>query len=201
MGAGEPSKLRFAKRAAAALAYVALVNNDRVVIETIAGEPEGRLGGVRGRSNVRRVIETLGAVSAAGAGSLPAACRSVALRHRLPGVAVLISDLLDKGGCQQAIRYLLGRRMEVFVIHVLAVEEIEPTVAGDLRLVDVEDGETVEVTVSRPLLDRYRATVAAFREEVGRFCAARGVPYRFADNRTDVPGLILTTLRRHGLLK
>ena len=180
---GDPSKLLFAKRVAAALGYIALANNDRIVLEAIAGEHEADLGGVRGRRNMFKVIDYLQNLTAAGAGDLEQACRRIALRHQTPGVVILISDLLDKKGYQQAIRYLLGRRMEIYVLHVLAAEEVEPPLTGDLRLIDSEDGEAAEITISRPLLERYRATVTAFREEVRRFCSARGATYLFMDNR------------------
>ena len=48
------------------------------------------------------------------------------------------------------------------MIHVLSAEEIEPEIKGDLRLVDCEDGDEAEITISAPLLARYRRTLAAF---------------------------------------
>ena len=36
MGFGEPTKLHYAKQVAAALAFVGLVNNDRIILETFA---------------------------------------------------------------------------------------------------------------------------------------------------------------------
>ena len=38
--------------------------------------------------------------------------------------------------------------MDVYVIHVLSAEEIEPDLQGDLRLVDCEDADVAEITVS-----------------------------------------------------
>jgi hypothetical protein len=69
---------------------------------------------------------------------------------------------------------LLSRRMEVYVFHLLAPEDLEPEIAGDLRLIDSEDGDAAEITVSRRLLEKYKQTVAAFNEAVqpGTFNAA-----------------------------
>ena len=77
---------------------------------------------------------------------------------------VLISDLMDKAGYEPALRYLLAQEMDVYVIQVLSAEEIEPDVQGDLRLVDCEDGDVAEITVTAPLLKRYKQTLAAFVE-------------------------------------
>jgi len=42
--------------------------------------------------------------------------------------------------------------MDIYVIHVLSREEVEPELVGDLRLVDCEDDDAAEITVSAPLL-------------------------------------------------
>ena len=38
---------------------------------------------------------------------------------------------MDKGGYQDALRYLLTRRMDIYVLQILAQEEIEPELIGD----------------------------------------------------------------------
>ena len=52
--------------------------------------------------------------------------------------------------------------MDVYVIQVLSQEELEPDVKGDLKLVDCEDQDEAEISVSAPLLARYTATLNAF---------------------------------------
>ena len=74
--------------------------------------------------------------------------KSFCLRNSGKGIVVLISDLMDKAGYESALRYLASRQMDVYVIHVLSPEEFEPDVQGDLRLVDCEDGDVAEVTVT-----------------------------------------------------
>ena len=44
----------------------------------------------------------------------------------------------------------------------MSQEELEPDVKGDLKLVDCEDQDIAEITVSAPLLARYKATLNAF---------------------------------------
>ncbi len=46
------------------------------------------------------------------------------------GIVVLISDLMDKNGYEAALRYLVSQRMDVYVIHVLSQEELDPDVKG-----------------------------------------------------------------------
>ena len=60
---------------------------------------------------------------------------------------------------------------------VLAQEEIDPPYTGDLKLNDVEDGDEAELTISAPLLARYKSTLAAYRAELSGFCTRRGLAY------------------------
>src|SRR2546427_7090029 len=69
------------------------------------------------------------------------------MRAREPGLAVVISDLMDPGGFETGVRALLERRFDVHLIHVLAPEEMDPELAGDLRLVDAETREGPEVSL------------------------------------------------------
>ena len=95
---------------------------------------------------------------------------------------VLISDLLDKSGYEAALRYLLARQMDIYVIHILAAEEVEPELAGDLQLLDAEDDDAADITVSAPLLKRYRATLEAFCAGARDFCTKRAITYLFTTN-------------------
>ena len=76
--------------------------------------------------------------------------------------------------------------MDVYVVHVLSAEEIDPDLQGDLRLVDCEDGDEAEVTATGPLLARYRQTLAAFVDSAREFCMRRGMVYLLAKN--EIPG-------------
>ncbi len=75
---------------------------------------------------------------------------------------MLISDLMDKSGYEAGLRYLVSQRMDVYVIHLLSQEELDPDVKGDLKLVDCEDQDVAEISVSAPLLARYKSTLNAF---------------------------------------
>lgn len=127
--------------------------------------------------------------------------KNFCLRNSGKGIVILISDLMDKSGYQTALRYLLAQDMDVYVVHVLSVAEIEPDVKGDLRLIDCEDGDAAEITVSAALLKRYRETLAAFIESAREFCTRRGIVYLLARNDVPVERLIQGYLRQRGLVR
>lgn len=201
MDFGDPKKLRYACQVAAALSFVGLVNQDRVRIFTFGDDLQEGLPAVRGRRSLWRVLEFLGKVQPSAGSNLGQSCRTFSIRNRGKGVVVLISDLLDKHGFDAGLRYLVANQMDVFLIHVLAAEEVEPELAGDLQLVDVEDGDVADVTISAPLLKRYKANVDQYCAAVRDFCTRRGITYLFTTNQTPFEQLILNYLRRSGLVK
>jgi hypothetical protein len=127
--------------------------------------------------------------------------RTFSLKSSGRGVVVVLGDFLDRGGYEEAVRYLVARRLDVYLIQILSQEEIDPDVTGDLRLVDVEDGDVAEVTVSGALLKRYRRNLEEYQAGLCDFCARRGVTCLFTSNQVPFDRLVLTSLRQRGLVR
>jgi len=201
MDFGEPTKLRYAAQLAAALGFVGLIRGDRVKIETL-GQPARRAAPVfRGRRSLWRMLDHIEQITPAENVPLAQGVKNFCLRNSGKGIVVLISDLMDKAGYQSALKYLVSRDMDVYVIQVLSAEEFDPEIQGDLRLVDCEDGDGADITVSGALLRRYRQTLAAFVEGARDFCTRRGMVYLLARNEVPVEQLITGYLRTRGLLR
>lgn len=198
---GDPSKLEYGRRLAAALAYIGLTNLDRVVIAGIGNTVRDMMPPSRGRNAVWRMFSFLENLTADGTTSLVDACRAFAIRQKRRGIVLLISDFMDPAGYEDALRVFLNRRDDLYVLHVLAREELDPDLAGHLRLVDSETGAYTEVTVSAAVLQRYRQTVRAYCGAVHRFCTQRGIQYLSASTSLDFEQLILTYLRQRGMLR
>src|SRR5947208_6197720 len=133
--------------------------------------------------------------------SLVDGVKNFCLRNSGKGILVLISDLMDKEGYEKALRFLVTQQMDVYVLHVLSPEELNPEVKGDLRLIDCEDDDVAEVTVSRPLLDKYKRTLAAFVDGAREFCTRRGMSYLMVSTETPVETLVANYLRKRGLVR
>lgn len=201
MDFGNPSKLRFAKQVAAALGFVGLVNLDRVAVEAFNERMAESMPAVRGRRSLWRLLSFLDQLSPAGPSDLTKSLRTFSMKCPGKGVAIVLSDFLDKSGFEEGLRFLLARNLDIYVIHVLAPEEINPDVVGDLKLVDVEDDDVAEITVSKPLLERYKKNLDAFRGGLYDFCTRRGICCIFAPSDTPFEGLVLNYLRRKGLVR
>src|SRR5436309_787058 len=201
MDFGTPTKLHYARQVAAALAFIGLVNLDRVVIEAFNDRLTQSMPAARGRRSFWRVLDFLGKLEPVGPSDLSQALRTFSIKCSGKGVVVILSDFMDKGGYEEALRYIIARQMDIYAIQILSQEEIEPEVVGDLKLVDVEDDDVAEITVSRALLDRYKKNLAAYRAALYEFCTRRGVTCLFTSNRVPFETLVLTYLRQRGLVR
>ena len=201
MDFGEPTKFRYAQQLAAALGFIGLVRGDRVKVQAMGESAENPAPALRGRHQLWRMLEYLQGLEPKEQFTLTDAAKSFCIRNSGKGIVVLITDLMDKTGYEQALRYLLAQDFDIYLIHLLSVEEFEPEVQGDLRLIDCEDEDVAEVTVTAPLLKRYKRTLSAFIEQARDFCNRRGILYFPARNDVDIDKLISGYLRQRGLVR
>lgn len=200
MASGQPEKLLFAKRAAAALGYIGLASEDRVAVSALGGRSSRRQTPLRGSGRVFRLLSNLSAIQpTAGETDLVAAARHAAAQLHGRGVVVLMSDLLDPGA-DRVIRELAATRSELIILHILSPDELDPPLEGDLRLVDVETGDGVDITADLATLDAYRNRLAAWKAAFADLAAKRRASY--VDLASDVPlnDLIFAELRRRRVL-
>jgi len=198
MDFGEPSKLEYGARLAAALGFVGLVNLERVGVSVVRERMAEGWSPARGRNQVLPLMDFLGRLRPSGATSLSEGLAQYALRAREAGVAVLISDLMDPAGYDRGLKILLERRFDIHVIHVLAADEMNPSFGGDLRLVDAETGELRDLTLDGEALRAYRQRLRDFLERAEQFCRGKEIGYYRVVTDTPVENFVLGQLK--GLL-
>ena len=201
MNFGSPTKIRYAKQLAAALGYIGLCRADRVKIEPLDGSKVDTAPVLRGRKHLWRMLEYLENMTADTNVTLTEAVKSFCLRNTGKGILVLVTDLLDKSGYEEALKYLVARDLDIYLIHVLSQEEIDPELKGDLKLVDCEDADIAEISVSQRLIDRYRQTLATFIEQAREFSSRRGIVYTMTSTERSVDRLVSRFLRERGLVR
>jgi uncharacterized protein (DUF58 family) len=217
---GDPEKLAYARKLSAALGYIALANHNRLNLFKFTDTLSSALINQRGRRPIPQMIQFLMQDMVADTsktpkvglqyqdanlrqGDLTAACRRFALMGQNKGVVLLVSDFFDKGELSDALKYLSGDRFDVYVIHLLAPQEIDPGkagLAGDLKLIDLEDDNEAEVSMSQPLINRYKANLEAYCLHIKEECSRRNMVYLMSDTSVSFDTLILRYLREKGLL-
>ena len=200
MGFGNPKKLHFAARVAAALGYIGLSNYDRVSVTAFAGHLGKALPTKRGKAAVLPFFGYLNRVEADGRTSLASSLKEFAARAKYRGLAIVLSDFLDPSW-QEGLKALLARGFQVAIIHTLDAEELNPTLVGDLRIIDSESGDWKEMSVNPALLARYHDHLERFCGEIESFANRYGMDYLRTSTAMPFEDTVLKYLRGGGLIK
>jgi uncharacterized protein (DUF58 family) len=201
MDFGEPNKLDYARRLAGALAYVALLNHDRVNVSSFAESLGEMLPTRRGKNQAPQVFRFLEGIEARGRTSLSASMRRYFAAPRTRGVVVLISDFLDPAGLEEAIAVLRRFRHDVALMQVISPEEIDPQLPEEAVLVDAEEGSATEVEITPGLLESYRSTFERHAQDIETHCRRYGWGYARALTSVAIEDVVLKLLREEGLLR
>ena len=113
---GELPKLIYAKRVAAALAYIGLSNLDRISITSFNNTGVNRLPTERGKGKIFTVLDFLDQINGNGETDLENAFHNFVHTTKRRGLVVLISDLFDPSGFTQGLNVLKFQKHELFVI-------------------------------------------------------------------------------------
>jgi uncharacterized protein (DUF58 family) len=210
-GEDEPASGKWTRAAqlAIALGAIALAGGDRLILELSTRDRWGPKAGASATSDLISFIEArtrdLDARYArrenthAPSAGLNAWLKRYAADAR-PGVCLLISDLLDPQGCGEGLIALGASRLDARLLHTLCPAELEPELAGDLRLKDVESAAAQDVSLDEATLRLYRERLAAWSAETAALCRARGGRYRLIDTAAPIERIVLRDLRREGWL-
>ena len=203
------SKWIRAAQVAIAIGAIALASGDRLTLELSTRE---RFGPKRGASSTTglitfmeqrtRELETRDwrahGLQTPGLGLNPW-WRRYAMDAQ-PGICILITDMLDPEGYGDGLNALGANRQDVRLLHLLCPSELEPDLAGDLRLKDIETGAVQDVSLDEATLRQYRERLEDWSRQIAEACRKRGGRYFRVDTSTPVEQIILRDLRRAGWL-
>jgi uncharacterized protein (DUF58 family) len=197
---GDPNKLRYAKRVIGAMGYIALSNLDRVTLTAFGQERELSMPPQRSKRGVVPLFSFLSDLEPGSTTRFATVCKRYAQSARNPGPLLLCSDLMD-AEWQAGLQSLLSRRFEITVLHLLAPQEINPQLEGDIRLLDAEGGPSVDLTADLDLVRRYQRSLEQWRDEIGEYCNVRGITYLPIETSFPIEDLLLNMLRRRGVVR
>lgn len=201
-GEKELHKFNYALRLAAGLGAVALDSGDLLSVAFLKdGRVAAEYGPLRGQVSLARLFGFLEKLEVGGKTDLNNSLRQVAIKPRRAGLVLLISDLLSDAGYESGLRELLGRGHQATLIQVLAPDELDPPLAGDLQLVDAETGHEQDVSLDGGLRSLYRERAQAWLQSIQADCRKRGVRYLALSTRQPWDQALLLELRRAGIVK
>ena len=201
-GTDEEHKFNYARRLAAGLGSIALSAGDMLTVGYLQGGQVAKdFGPTRGGIGIPRLFKFLESLEPSGQTDLNKSIQQFTIRPRRAGLVILISDLLTATGYESGLRTMLGRGSEAALIHVLSPDEIEPPLAGDLQLVDVETNQEQDVSLDGGLRREYRARVQSWIQSTQDSCRKQNIRYLNLTTSTPWDQALLLEMRRAGVVK
>lgn len=195
---GEPKKSLAAQKLSGVLAYLALNNLDRVCLNSLSGLCIRQSNGLNGRSMFQHCADFLESINFEGSTDLNACIRKKEFKGS--GVSIILSDLFTPGGIEAAVKYLLYKKQEVVLVHVLSPEELQPELTGQIRLVDSETGEARDISVTPSLLLQYDKELNGFINGIREFCSRLGASYIQVSSAEPVEKVVFEEFTKAGIV-
>jgi uncharacterized protein (DUF58 family) len=203
MAFGDPPKFDFARRVAAALAYIALADLDRIAVTAFADDILADFPLTRGKGRILALLKFLEGLAAQGQDTnLERVVTGFIHRDQRRGLVVVVSDLYDPNGFERGLDLLRHRRYEPHVVQVYDRNERDPPdLLGDVEMWDVESGAARKVTVTEKNLRQYRQLFEEFQGRVQSYCNRHSLGC--TRTATDIPfdELILRMMRQAGAVR
>lgn len=164
---GQPDKFGVARALTAGLGYVALAGGDRVQVGAFSGDQVVWLPPLHGVGRAPTLFAWLKGISPHHITNLTAAAQQAIERLRPRGLLIIVSDWW-MSNLEPALRIFDASQQELVAVQVTAPEEEEPERLGvrDMRMVDVETGHEVELSLDAAAISRYRRDFGVWKREV-----------------------------------
>jgi uncharacterized protein (DUF58 family) len=180
---GYEGKFSYASRLAAGFAYLAATENEKYAISLFCkklypGEPK------RGRRSLFQSIEDLDGIKPRGGTALKAVADQMESLLKSTSLVVLISDLLGETDDVLSSIYRLAGH-ELVVIQVLARQEMELDLSGDINFIDMESGRPLITRVTEEERREYLKRLGEHNNRIQEACSRVGADYFLA--RSDRP--------------
>jgi uncharacterized protein (DUF58 family) len=179
-GTATCEKRDLAVAAIAAVGFLTARTGNRLGAVTLEGRQLATIPARTGRAHLLALLRRVVASAQddhAGAADLAQGLGRLAATMPRRGLAVVISDFLDDGAWERALRAVSARH-ETLAIEVVDPRELELPDVGVIELEDPETGQRIEVqTASGAIRDRYADAASAQREDIARRIRGAGADH------------------------
>ncbi len=201
MGTGNPSKDITAKKIAAAISYICLSNLDKTGLTAFNDKIVAVKAPARGKKQYPEVLKFFLSLNPSDQTNLNGCLAEYASICRNPGIAVIISDLLDPKGYEDGLKALAYRDFDINLIQVMDHEELFWSKTGNLLLRETETGEKKVAFVDKYLLESYQHKINAFISNIKSYCGHYGINYFLCDTSIPFEDLLTEYLSKGALFR
>jgi uncharacterized protein (DUF58 family) len=171
------TKINFARKLAASIAYLAVDQGDAAGLSCISNKLNIEIPPRRRASHLQSIFKTLSETTPKGETGLIEGLHTIAEKVPRRGLIVILSDLFcDAEEFSDVLQHLRYRKHDVVVFHLMDPQEIDFEFERPHRFVDLEDDSTI---VAEPVLiaDEYREIVQNFLTDIKRRCHDANADY------------------------
>lgn len=195
------NKSRVAAQLAGALAYLGLKELNRVGVFPFASTLTQGVPPRGGYGQIFQIFQFLQSIEPAGETSVDASLTHFTRVRRESGLAIVISDMLSEGGYEDGLARLRYHGYEVIVLHLLAREELDPDIGGELRLQDIESKAELPMNVDESARRAFVERVRTFQDDLEAFCQKRGMRYLRLASDTPLNEMITGALQEGAVVQ
>ncbi|MCX7967614.1 MAG: DUF58 domain-containing protein [Armatimonadetes bacterium] len=200
-GSVNESKLDYAVKLSALLAYIVLRQGDAVGLAVFSDRLRNFVPARRSSSHLRVILEALEGVKPEGLTHFRRVVEELSGLIKRRSLLVMLSDLLDEDeALSMALHYLQRRGHDALVLHVLDPDELNLPFMLPSMFVDMEEPTGLTVDPEN-LRSAYRQKVESFLKECRRKCGQANAHYFRLTTDTDEAsalGLYLAWRLRRG---
>lgn len=197
-------KLERAKSLAAAFGVMGLIGGEKVSVHVFNSKDKNRthrLPPHAGRGSMRQLFQFIEPVEADGDAAIDLGVDLMLKQHRGRGVAVILSDFLTPSDLRRTFNLVFSAGLEIFGVQILGPTEIEPDVSSDLRLVDSETGETLDISAGGDIVALYEEYRLGFQKHLEAMCQSRSGRLLTLNAGEDLGHHLFDILRRKGWIR
>lgn len=188
-GKGE-SKVQYARRIAASLAYLLVNQGDAAGLSVCTDKLHLEVPPSRRAAHLERFFSTLGKLEPSGETGLIQALHTISEKIGQRAFVVILSDFFtDLGPLGEALQHLRYRKHDISVFHLMDPLEIGFEFDRPHRFVDLEDGTSI-VAEPNLIADEYKSALRDFLAGVRAKCHDASADYQLVTTDTPLEPLL-----------
>lgn len=188
-------KLDYAVKLAATIAYLGLVDLNRVSVYAFGNELISGVPPKAGARQIFHIFKYLSTLTPTSKTNLNAALEGFAKRRLETGLLILLSDMLSEGGFTQGLSQLLFKRFELLIVQILAPEDLDPGFEGEVEITDIEDAQAPKLPAAEDAKQAYKTALADYLNELDEFCLRRNIRRALLSTSLPIEAAIFDKLR------
>ena len=172
------TKLDYARRLAAALGYLAIMQGDAVGLACVSGGIIQQLPPRRSPGHLSTLFDQLEDARPDGVTGLPSVLHELAETVRQRALVVVLSDLFfEPSALRDGLEHLRFRKHDVSLFHLLSPEELLFDFTRPTRFLDTEGAGSIFADPVE-IAQQYRQAFTDYLDHLRRICLETAVDYR-----------------------